>query len=98
MTRQRSISQWKTLIAEQKESGLTIKQFCKQHDITPSSLYLWKQRLKKGKDIPEPKQEADWLPIDINVQTQGEQASDNHWDIELHLPSGIILKMSPQTC
>ena len=98
MTRQRSISQWKTLIAEQKESGLNIKQFCKQHDITPSSLYLWKQRLKKEKDISEPTEEADWLPIDINMSTPNQQANDNRWDIELHLPTGIILKMSSQTC
>jgi hypothetical protein len=43
---QRNTSQWQALIEEQKQSSLTIKEFCRQQDVTTSGFYGWRKRLK----------------------------------------------------
>src|SRR5262245_60879082 len=37
--------QWRERIAEQKRSGLSVKQFCKQRGLTDYSFYTWRKRL-----------------------------------------------------
>lgn len=39
---------WRGRIAEQKRSGLSIKQFCKEHRITTWSFYDWRKRLRES--------------------------------------------------
>ena len=95
---QRSTSQWQELIEEQKQSSLNIKAFCQQHAVTTSAFYGWRKRLKALNNGPQLNGATDWLPVDLNPAVPSSTSNANTWDIELHLPNGVILKMSQQTC
>ncbi|MCW8800283.1 MAG: hypothetical protein OQK71_05090 [Desulfobacter sp.] len=95
---QRSTSQWQELIEAQKQSSLTIKEFCRQQGVTTSGFYGWRKRLKESNNGPQLNGSTDWLPIDLNSAVPSPTANVSSWDIELHLPNGVILKMSQQTC
>jgi hypothetical protein len=38
--------QWRERIAEQERSGLSVKQFCKERELTECSFYAWRKRLR----------------------------------------------------
>ena len=86
MARQyRSQQTWQTLINKQPNSGLSIRQFCEQHQITQSNFYYWRKRLS---DVSEDDtNESAWLEL----PTVAQQTED--WMIELVLPGGVTLKM-----
>lgn len=48
----RTLDQWQTIIAQQQASGLTIVDFCKQHDINPKSFSSRKALLKTKGMLP----------------------------------------------
>ena len=37
---------WRTRISAQEQSGISVKQFCKQQGITEQSFYYWRKRLQ----------------------------------------------------
>jgi transposase-like protein len=39
--------QWRERIAEQERTGVSVKQFCKQHGLTEYCFYAWRKRLRK---------------------------------------------------
>ena len=41
LRQQAGIEKWSRLIAEQKNSGLTIQDFCRQHDLSWHAYYYW---------------------------------------------------------
>jgi hypothetical protein len=38
---------WRGLIAAQKQSGVSVKQFCAQQGLTEQSFYYWRKRLQR---------------------------------------------------
>lgn len=96
---QRNATQWANLIKSQTQSDLNIKEYCQQHSLTTSNFYAWRKRLKTAKvELTSPLKneseiKADWVRLDLDSKP-----TIKKWDIELHLPNGVILKMSQQTC
>ncbi|PSU41186.1 IS66 family insertion sequence hypothetical protein [Photobacterium frigidiphilum] len=45
MKRTRNETQWQTLIQNQQTSGLTISNYCQQHQLPTSSFYAFKKKL-----------------------------------------------------
>jgi len=87
----RSKTQWRALLDEYATSGLTKSAFCKQHQISTSSLYKWHKYFTAHTgaaefiDITEPlAKTASPLPV---------HKSDNHWQVELELGAGVILRV-----
>jgi transposase-like protein len=86
----RSRSEWQQIVADQQQSGLSIKAYCDQNEITESSFHLWKKKLSD-----HPITESDdtnhnnWLSLDIPATTPDVKP----WDIELDLPGGVTLRM-----
>ena len=87
----RTEGQWQALLDEFNTSGLTRSAFCKQHGIATSSLYRWQKVLTGPSpaagfiDITEPVvQAAPTLPVPGN---------DSHWQVELELGAGVILRV-----
>jgi transposase-like protein len=39
---------WRERIAAHERSGLSVKQFCEQQQITEQSFYFWRKRLREG--------------------------------------------------
>ena len=43
--------EWTERIATQRRSGVSVKQFCKEHELTECSFYAWRKRLRKEKPV-----------------------------------------------
>lgn len=43
--------QWRERIAEQAGSGVSIKQFCKDHGIAEHAFYAWRKRLRESEPV-----------------------------------------------
>lgn len=44
-------SNFTRLISRQKESGLTVKMFCGNEGITPSTFYYWQRKIRKEEGV-----------------------------------------------
>ena len=85
----RSANQWRKLIAEQADSGLSQEVFCKQKRLALSTFANWKRRLASG-SVAEDKRTYDpstW----IDLGSLGARSSG--WDIELDLGDGVCLRL-----
>jgi putative transposase len=82
----RTRAQWQRLIEEQPTSGLTIKDFCKQHKIAVSGFYNWQKKLTNNDNGVN-----DWLSCSTSRPVEQKQP---HWQMELELPGGLVLRLN----
>lgn len=90
---QRNAADWQQLLREQKNSNLTVTQFCKQQGLAISNFYNWRNKLDSSTDYPvsaEPEQVELWQPM---VFTPNMPQQSTRWNIELKLPGGVVLNM-----
>ena len=88
-------ARFRELIAEQKESGLTIIDFCSNHGIVPSTFHYWKKKFSK-KSVRK-----DFIPLVVKPSgtdlpegsTCSEIATDKQATLELVYPNGTILRL-----
>jgi len=88
-------ARFKELIAEQKESGLTIIDFCSNHGIAPSTFHYWKKKLSKKSTRKE------FIPLVVKPSgsdlpegsTCSEIATGKEATLELVYPNGTILRL-----
>jgi hypothetical protein len=45
------IEEWTQRIAAQEGSGISVKQFCKDHGLTEYSFYAWRKRLREKESV-----------------------------------------------
>ena len=43
--------EWAERIAAQQRSGISVKQFCKEHALTECSFYAWRKRLREKQPV-----------------------------------------------
>ena len=88
----RSRSQWKALLGEFDNSGLTKSAFCKKHQIASSSLYRWQkffaEQAGEVTDFIDVTQPLSSIPPAVPAH-----ASGNDWQVELELGAGIVLRL-----
>src|SRR5580692_11303566 len=48
----RSESAWREIVERQRQSGLTVPEFCEREGIKAASLYGWRSRLREGSPSP----------------------------------------------
>ena len=97
---------WRTLLDEQRRSGLTIEAFCQSREVASSSFYYWKRELVKRTTDRQPAERAReaasnrtttssprFLTVQIEEQPQNTppQASSQ---LELVLASGEVLRIA----
>ncbi len=86
------------LIARQKESGLTVRSFCSNEGIAPSTFYYWQKRIRKESG------EKQFIPLIIkssppvlNPITQAgpaqKQKGNGDNQFEITYPNGITLRV-----
>jgi len=85
----RTTCQWRELIDEQVDSGLSQVAFCKRKRIALSSFANWKRKLsaassEQKSNTPDP---STW----IDLGSLGAERSG--WDIELDLGGGVCLRL-----
>jgi hypothetical protein len=86
---------WKTLIEEQKSSGLSQAQFCKERGLSKSSFYNWSSILKRGGNkrrrnfvpvvaaSPSPRPEPMKVVFQSGVALHFAELPDPEWIVEL---------------
>jgi len=96
----RTPEQWQKIFTEHASSGMHIADFCKQQKLNTSSFYAWRKRLASNKShavitdaSPLGGTQNDWVNI-VPEQKSSTPLPPKHWDIELALPNGIILRMN----
>ena len=47
----RKADEWAERIATQQRSGISVKQFCKEHGLTEYSFYAWRKRLQEREPV-----------------------------------------------
>jgi len=92
---------FKELIKQQKSTGLTVKEFCANEGIAPSTFYYWQKKLKGS-----PK-EKDFIPLVVKPSTpsvsrrypkhfeaqKGTNEQDDEFMLELVYPNGTRLRI-----
>jgi len=86
---------FRELVAEQKESGLTILDFCSNHGIAPSTFHYWKKKLSKKSD------RKDFIPLIVKPSgsdlpegsTCSEIATGKEAILEVVYPNGTLLRL-----
>jgi hypothetical protein len=74
---------WRNLIAEQEQSGLSVRAFCKQHRTSEHSFYQWRKRL------------AERLPMKFALVETNQAAVTAVAAVEVILGSGERLRIAP---
>lgn len=83
----RAPADWKRIIDDQKQSGLSQENYCRQHNVGYSSFHHWKAKLANA-NRSMPAGEANFIELPLLAS-----ASALGWDIELDLGYGIVLRM-----
>lgn len=90
----RTQSQWKALLNEFSDSGLTRSAFCKKHRIATSTFYRWQQSF-----MGRPDGATDFIDVTQPLSNTAVpapalvSAHDNDWQVELELGAGIVLRL-----
>ena len=79
----RSQAEWKQIVSEFQESGLSLREFSQQQSIPLVSLQRWNHRLA-SKSEPSQAEFVDVTP---------EPAVSETWYAEIELPSGLIFRL-----
>ncbi len=82
----RGRSAWEQLMAQYAASGITQRQFCKQHNLSYGTFCTWRKRLRSSALANEQTAALVELPL---------QAAelDSAWRVELDLGQGVVLRM-----
>jgi hypothetical protein len=82
---------WKLAIAEQGESGLSIKAFCRQQSLSEPSFHAWKRKFK------EQRQSTQSIPLTpvriVSGHDQPGASQRRNADVQIRLPSGIVVEL-----
>jgi hypothetical protein len=65
MPRRPGPSEWATLLAEYKQSGLTQKEFVAKHDLALSTLQFWLYKQSKLKFVFDSNSSPTFLPVQV---------------------------------
>ena len=80
----RSAGEWREVFSRWKKSSLSPEDFCKKHEIRPSSFRRWQQRIGNANSL-----DAAFIPVTpeppSSVPTSG-------WLLEVTLPNGVQLR------
>ena len=79
--------QWRERIAEQERSGASVKQFCKERELTECSFYAWRKRLRQ-------RQEPVRFAL-VERRAGSRQEDSSQGSLELVMPKGARLRISP---
>jgi len=101
MTRKKAIhrsdAQWHQTLTQQVTSGLSIKDFCKQNNISVSGFYAARKRL--GIQLPDQphgdveQQQSVFVALEPNLDAEEAAAQDSQWAVELAIGANIILRV-----
>jgi putative transposase len=81
----KKVKKWAELIRQQKQSGLSVTAFCRDHDFSEQTFYNWRKRLAGSE------------PVRFALVSADAAAAAEQLPIELLLLSGDRLRIAPGT-
>lgn len=82
----RTASEWRSILADFRRSGLSIEAFCDRESLSKSSFRRWRERLAEAAPTASP---ASF----VELAAPSPSADPGSWTVELELPSGIVLRV-----
>ena len=87
------LQQWAQVVKDCNASGLSNREYCRQHDISEKTYYYWIRRLRQA---AASQMSAEPTLVPLNSETSKEKAAEDLLQIqfrgaELTLPSGVDL-------
>lgn len=94
MKYQQKTSHWQSLFTQQKNSGLSISDFCKKHKFATSTFYAWKKRIAKvNANESQPIEKQQLIPLLL----EGFPVDQNTL-LKLTTPTGYKLEFDENLC
>lgn len=93
MRKHRTPEQWQALVDQQRASGLSAPQFCKQEHIGYASFCNWRKRLS-GRSTGDSSDSGEAGFLDLSSLMSTSQSSSPSWNIVLSLGNGVELRLS----
>lgn len=94
MRKHRTQEQWQVLVDQQRESGLSAVQFCKQKNVGYASFCNWRNRLpEESAGDASSSGEAGFLDLS-SLMGGSPSSSGPGWHIVLSLGNGVELRLS----
>lgn len=89
---------WRMVFAEQRESGKSVKQFCRDNDLSEPSFYAWRKKISRRdhQDVTGPTSASSASRL-IPVSLVTSQQPDHHrlratHALEIVAPSGFVFR------
>lgn len=89
----RTPAQWQALVDQQRESNLTVTQFCQQNNLAYSSFCKWRKRLSE-ESAGDASDSAEASFLDLSSLMDSSPSSGPGWNIVLSLGNGVELRLS----
>ena len=92
----RSWDEWKGIVAEHKQSGLSARAFCKERSIGLASFYQWRKRIEGGKANTGKgaKKREPFIDMgNIDASDESANAETSPWIVTLELGGGMKLTL-----
>ncbi len=93
MRKHRTPKQWQVLVDQQRDSGLSAPQFCKQENIGYASFCNWRKRLS-GQSTDDSAGSGEASFLDLSSLMGASPSSSPGWNIVLSLGNGVELRLS----
>lgn len=92
----RTPEQWQVHLDQQAESGLSIKDYCKEQNLAPSNFYGWRKRLNSTEDEAASVDKGAWVALASEPTHPPEKPVST--ETTLVLPGGIELTIRSYSC
>ena len=84
------VQYWTAIISEQENSGQNVRKFCRERSVGEHSFYMWRQRLRGGKEKRKKEKPVRFALVDRGEASLAELSGAS---LELLLPSGERLRI-----
>jgi len=81
-------AQWRRIIRQHSDSGLTVSEFCRKGKLPESAFYFWRRELQRREAEPQRPTDVPAAPAFVAVRVEDPNTSSIGGRIEIELPGG----------
>lgn len=89
-SRSHKLEFWRNVVEEQARSGLSVRAYCAEHELSAQSFYLWRRKLQNP-SVDRPSTAL--VPVRI-VPSAAQQSSGS---VQVFTPSGFTIRVDATT-
>ena len=95
---QARLANWVSMIRDQKASGHSVPEWCREHDVTENQYYYWLRNARKtvlatvqaSKEEISESAEPEFVKVDLPLMEPPQQVSDTNDEIALQIQRGRL--------